>query len=92
MEFEWDERKAESNLAKHGVCFDQAVDALDDPDALEVVDRRVDYGEERVILTGRSASGVLVIVYTERDSKIRIISARKASRSERDNYYRQKAR
>lgn len=88
--FEWDEQKATSNLLKHGVSFDEAVDAFDDPNALEVLDTRAEYGEERIILTGHIGAGVLVVVYTERRLKTRIISARKASRNERNNYYRQK--
>ena len=89
--FEWDEQKAASNLLKHGVSFQEAVDAFDDPDALEVPDTRADYGEARIILTGRTSEGVLVVVYTERGLKTRIISARKAGRNERNTYYRQKA-
>ncbi len=88
--FEWDEQKAASNLLKHGVSFDEAVDAFDDPNALEVLDTRAEYGEESIILTGHNGAGVLVVVYTERRLKTRIISARKASRNERNNYYRQK--
>ena len=90
MEFEWDEAKAASNLLKHGVRFDQAIDAFADPDALEVIDARADYGEERVILIGQATPGVLLVVYTERGVKTRIISARKASKHERSHYYRQK--
>ncbi len=88
--FEWDEQKAASNLLKHGVSFDEAVHAFDDPDALEVFDTRAEYGEERIILTGYNGDGILVVVYTERRVKTRIISARRASRNERNNYYRQK--
>ena len=90
--FEWDEQTAASNLLKHGVSFQEAIEAFDDPDALEVPDTRADYGEERLILTGCTNEGVLVVVYTERGRKTRIISARKASRNERNTYYRQKAR
>ena len=88
--FEWDEQKAASNLLKHGVSFQEAIAAFDDPDALEVTDTRAAYGEARIILTGSITEGVLVVVYTERGQNIRIISARKASRHERDTYYRQK--
>ncbi len=88
--FEWDEQKAASNLLKHGVSVDEAVQAFDDPDALEVLDTRAEYGEERIILIGHNGAGLLVVVYTERRLNITIISARKASRNERNNYYRQK--
>lgn len=91
MEFEWDEAKAASNLLKHGVRFDLAIIAFDDPDAFEVVDKRESYGEARIILTGLAAPNLLVIIYTERGPRTRIISARKAIRFEREYYYRQKA-
>ena len=91
MEFEWDERKAASNLAKHGVSFEQATRAFADPNAIEYVDDRQDYGEERVILIGL-AGVVLVVVYTERGARLRIISARRATTHERQRYYHQVAR
>jgi uncharacterized protein len=49
-DFEWDDAKAAGNLARHGVSFEQARDAFDDPFAIEFVDNREDYGEQRLIL------------------------------------------
>lgn len=92
MAFEWDEAKAISNVAKHGVTFEQAFAAFDDPDALEIPDERYDYGERRTILIGLTPTIILVVVYTKRGEWRRIISARKANKREREDYYRQKAR
>ena len=89
LEFEWDAAKAAANLGKHGVSFQTAVAAL----AYEVVwniDDREDYGEERFVALGRVEFGVYRVVYTWRgDATVRIISARKASRYERERYYRE---
>jgi uncharacterized DUF497 family protein len=73
------------------VRFEQAIVAFDDPDGFEIVDTDFDYGEERIILTGLAAPGVVVVVYTELGVRIRIISARRASKYEREFYCRQKA-
>jgi uncharacterized DUF497 family protein len=91
MEFEWNRRKAESNLAKYGVSFEQATRAFGDPNAIEYVDERRNYGEARVIWLGY-ADVVLTVVYTERETHLRIISARRATRHERQRYYGQAAR
>ena len=88
-EFEWDEAKAEDNLRKHGVSFALAVQAFRDPLAIQWVDAREAYGEERVILLGLASGLILTVVYAERDERIRIISARKATRYEQDRCYRQ---
>ncbi len=85
--FEWDEAKAAQNLAKHGVGFDDARAVFRDPFAIELLDDRQDYGEERYILIGMNAANVLVVVYTERNEKHRIISARKARPNERKFYH-----
>jgi hypothetical protein len=89
--FEWDNDKAAANLRAHGVSFETAVLAFRDPFAIEWIDMRRDYGEERSILLGMVARGVLLIVYTERADNIRIISARRATKYEQDLYYRQNA-
>jgi uncharacterized DUF497 family protein len=81
--FEWDEAKAASNLVKHGVSFSYARTAFDDPAGIETVDDRCDYGEERFNLIAKSPDNiVLFVTYTERETGIRIISARRASRQE----------
>jgi len=91
MEFEWDDAKARGNLAKHSVSFDEAISAFADPFGIELIDDRADYGEERTILFGMSHQRLLVVIYTERAHRIRIISARKATKHEQDYYYRENA-
>ncbi len=91
IDFEWDSAKAAANFLKHGVSFEQAAYAFRDPFGIEWIDDSADYGEERVILLGRSGGQLLSVVYTERHESIRIISARKATKHEQDTYYRQNA-
>ncbi|CDX46803.1 conserved hypothetical protein [Mesorhizobium plurifarium] len=78
LEFEWDDDKAKSNLAKHGVAFADARRLFDD--------RSMDYEEERFIGIGIVNGLVLTVVYTERGDRIRLISARKATRHEQKAY------
>jgi uncharacterized protein len=87
--FEWDTAKAERNFRNHGVTFDQAVKAVADPFAVEIVDDRENYGEERINLLGMCGGVLLHVTYTERAERIRIISARRAERHEQDAYYRE---
>lgn len=90
--FEWDEEKAELNLRKHGVSFEEAESVFMDSFGLEELDEEHSYDETRWVLIGLSSSlRVLVTVYTERGSKIRLISSRKADAKERKAYqaYRQ---
>ena len=89
MEFEGDENKNRSNIAKHGIGFERAARIFEGP-TLDWIDEREDYGEERTISLGMS-EGVLtlVVVHTDRDGVIRIISARPARRSERRLYDRE---
>jgi uncharacterized DUF497 family protein len=87
-DFEWDRTKAAANYDKHRVRFEHAVLAFDDPFGLVEYDGSEDYGEDRFVLTGRAADGILVVVHTERGDRIRIISAREATDYERRNYYR----
>ena len=86
--FEWDDAKAEANFRKHKVRFEHAAEACGDPFALIELDDSQDYGEDRFILIGQAADGVLTVVYTERHERIRIISAREANDHERRNYRR----
>jgi uncharacterized DUF497 family protein len=88
-EFEWDDEKAARNAVKHGVTFDEARSVFRDPFAVELLDDRKDYGEDRYILIGMSAASVLVVVYMERNKRNRIISARKAEPNERRVYHEQ---
>ena len=92
MEFEWDDAKAAANLRDHGVSFAQAAAACGDPFAVEWIDDRHQYGEERVNLLGMCEGVILHVTYTERGQRIRIISGRRAERHEQDHYYRQNAR
>ena len=89
--FEWDEEKAIENRRAHRVSFEEATLAVGDPFAIEWLDTREDYGEERAVLVGMSQGQLLTIVYTERGERVRIISARKATRHEQDDYYRKNA-
>jgi uncharacterized DUF497 family protein len=89
VRFRWDPRKARSNVAKHGVSFDVAITAFDDPFALVAPDDAHSTPEEpREWLIGQSDRGVLVVVFTKRANGevYRIISARRASRQERQQY------
>lgn len=87
--FEWDDEKAAQNAEKHGVTFEESRSVFRDPFAIELLDDREDYGEDRYILIGMSATGVLVIVYVDRQDRNRIISARKAEPNERRFYHEQ---
>jgi uncharacterized DUF497 family protein len=86
--FEWDSDKAATNLAKHGVSFENAKKAFDDYFAVDVIDKRFNYGEDRYNLLGMVGDRLLVVSYTMRNDIIRIISARGAEPHERRKYYR----
>jgi len=85
--FEWDPKKAKTNLKNHGVSFEEASTAFKDPLSLTIDDPLHSSDEERLILIGMSYNNrMLVIVHTESGGNIRIISARKATKKERNNY------
>jgi uncharacterized DUF497 family protein len=87
LNFEWDGRKAKANVAKHGVSFEEAATVFADPLSLTIPDPDHSQVEERFIILGKSQTGkLLVVVHTERDDNLRIISARRASRRERKNH------
>ena len=87
MEFEWDPEKAEGNLKKHGVSFTEAATVFGDPLELTIPDPDHSEGEARFLSLGQStALRVLVVAYTERQGKIRIIHAREANPKERRTY------
>lgn len=87
MEFEWDPRKAELNLRKHGVSFPEAATALGDPLGETVPDPDHSHDEERWITIGRSMGRrLLIVAHTDRGHRIRIISARELTRYERETY------
>jgi uncharacterized DUF497 family protein len=85
--FEWNNDKAARNWRDHGVTFDQGAKAIADPFAVEWIDDREAYDEERINLLGMCEGVILHVTYTERGERIRIISARRAERDEQDDYY-----
>jgi uncharacterized protein len=90
LRFEWDEAKAKANLQRHGVSLDLAKGAFRDPFAIDLLDEREDYGEQRLVMIGMAEGPLLLFVaYTERDDHIRIISARRATKYEEEEYFRQ---
>ena len=87
FEFEWDPQKAASNIAKHGVSFEEAATVFGDPLGRIVTDPRHSADEERFVLLGVSKDGnLLAVMFVDRDGRLRIISARKATRHERKDY------
>ena len=85
--FEWDRCKAEANIRKHGVSFEEAQTVFTDPLAITLPDPDHSEDEERFIDIGMSDNQrVLVVGYTERGQRIRLITARKASARERTQY------
>ena len=88
MDFEWDERKARVNLRRHKVDFADAAAVFEDLRAVTVADENPD--EERYATLGMDSVGrQLVVIYTVRGERIRIISARRATRRERADYEKQ---
>lgn len=87
LTFEWDEAKANANLRKHGVSFEEAKTVFTDPLSLTKPDPLHSEDEERYVDIGRSVEGrLLVVIYTERRSAIRLISCRTATQVERRSY------
>jgi uncharacterized DUF497 family protein len=85
--FEWDKRKATSNLRKHDVSFQEAATVFGDPLSLTVVDTSAAAREARFVTIGQSGQGqTLVVVHVDHGDTIRLISARLATRSERRTY------
>lgn len=85
MDYEFDPAKHVANAAKHGIGFDTAAGVFDGP-VLTTADSRRDYGEARMRAIGMSAGLVLVVVYTDRGTRRRIISARRANRKEAQSW------
>ena len=87
MTFEWDDEKAEANLRKHGVAFEEAATVFGDALFLVFADPDHSQGEQRLLLLGESVERrLLVVSYTDREGVIRVISAREATKAERRNY------
>jgi len=88
VEYEWDAAKDRENRRKHLLALADGIPALGDPDAEAWIDRRFDYGEERIITLGKTNDRILLVVITERSENVtRIISVRRAERHEKDRYY-----
>jgi len=82
---EWDEAKNRTNLAKHGLSFEDAEQIFSGP-CVTFVDGRFAYGEERLIMLGTLAGRLVVIAHVQRDERTRIISMRKGNRREQETY------
>jgi len=87
LTFKWDGKKAKQNIRKHGISFEEATTVFMDPLSLTIADPIHSDYEERFIITGESIQGrLLVVVHTENNDNIRIISARIAKSSEKGIY------
>lgn len=87
MNFEWDQNKARRNAEKHSITFDDAATVFGDPFALTFPDPDHSDGEDRFITFGLMANGEMVVVsHTDREDSIRIISARRMTRKEVEDY------
>jgi uncharacterized protein len=85
--FEWDDAKAKSNYAKHGVSFEFARGVFKDAFAIERIDERFSYEEERFVIIGMVEENLLSVTYVARDQRIRLISARRAIKDEWNDYF-----
>ena len=92
MTFEWDPEKADANFRKHGISFDEATTVFGDPLSVTILDPDHSLSEDRFIDLGMSHQARLIVVsYTERGRRIRIVSARLATRRERRTYEKRDA-
>ena len=86
MRFDWDDKKAETNLTKHGVPFQEAASVFDDPLSVTFPDPDHSLVEERLIIIGHSHRGRLLFVSHTEGSEVRVISAREVTRQEKRVY------
>jgi uncharacterized DUF497 family protein len=87
MLFEWNKNKANQNLLKHGVSFEEASTAFQDKISITIIDPLHSEDEDRYVLIGYSKNNrLLVVVHTDRNNRTRIISARQATKKERKKY------
>ena len=92
LAFQWDDAKARANYKAHGVSFELAATVFKDVFAIERLDDRKDYGEDRFVIIGMAdGQVVLFVAYTDRNEDIRIISVRRATQHEQDDYFEQNA-
>ena len=90
MQFEWDENKRNSNIKKHGIDFRKIKHVITDPNSITEQIKGQQHREIRYKTTGTYNKNVIIIIYTERKTKCRIISARRANKTERNEYHDQK--
>lgn len=85
--FEWNASKARTNFKKHGITFEEATTIFGDPDAI-TIESQIPSGEQRFVTIGTTTASrvIIVVVHTDRNNRIRLISARPASRAERRQY------
>ena len=87
LQFEWDDKKAQSNLLKHGISFEEVTTAFGDMLSITIDDPLHSHNEDRLILIGLSEDlKILIVVHIEKRDTIRIVSARKASKKEKQFY------
>ncbi len=85
-DFEWDDDKSASNVGKHRISFADASFAFDDPHGLDIMDDSTNYREVRFKLIARLGQILVAVIHTERNDRIRIISAREADAHEQERY------
>lgn len=86
-EFEWDDEKAQSNFKKHHVSFEEAATVFNDPEIATISDPDHSENEDRYVSIGMSViTRLLIVIHTFRKKRIRLISARKATKAEKKNY------
>ncbi len=87
IEFEWDPKKAETNLRQHGVGFQEAAGVFRDPLSITILDPDHSEGEDRYVTVGQSERGrALAVAHTDWGNRVRIISARELTRGEHEDY------
>ena len=87
LQFEWDDEKEQINIAKHGIDFEIASHVFLDPDRLEIFDEKHSTAYEDRYITIGLVEDIMTVVYTERTNALRIISARIATKKEKESYY-----
>jgi len=91
IKFSWDEAKNARNIAKHGVSFEEAKHIFSDPNTFEIFDSKHNLDEDRWKIIGMNGWGLFTVICTEdedeEDETIRIISARKADKKEKEVYF-----
>ena len=92
MRYIWDPEKERKNILKHGITFKTAIRVFEDPNRVDIYDVFHSMDEDRFLTIGEIAGTFMVVtvVYTERSDDIRIISARRATKAERKEYYADK--